>query len=379
MLDAAPDFRRDVHCVLGLPFDAVSEAQAEEALRRCAREGRRNFLSTPNLDFAVHCLTDAAFRESVQQSHLSVADGWPIVLAARLLGVPLPERVTGSTLFERLCTPTEQKMSVYFFGGPDGAAEAACQRINAIPSGGVSCVGFDAPGFGSIEEISGDDRLQRINASGADFLVVALGAKKGQAWIRHNLPLLSPPIVSHLGAVVNFAAGTVQRAPRSVQRVGLEWLWRIKEEPALWRRYAHDARVFLGQLFTRVLPLALALRHGRARTGAPNAQLAVEHFAHGGHLLVLSGHWAARDLAPLREQLQVLAQVRGSLLLDLSGVEFLDSGALGLLSLMHGWQRQNGQAWGVRGASRAVRRLARLASVDYLLQDFAEAERVRSS
>lgn len=367
----APDFHRDVHIVLGLPFDALTEAQAEEALRRCVREGRRNFLSTPNLDFAVHCLGDAAFRESVQQSHLSVADGWPIVRSARLLGVPLPERVTGSTLFERLCAPSAQKIKVYFFGGPDGAAEAASQRVNAMPDSGVRCVGFDAPGFGSLEEISGDDRIARINASGADFLVVALGAKKGQAWIRRNLPRLSPPLVSHLGAVVNFAAGTVQRAPRGVQRFGLEWLWRIKEEPTLWRRYAHDGRVFLGLLFNRLLPLAFALRRGRARAG--EARVSVEAFANGGNLLLLSGHWGARQLTPLREALQAATRAPGGLVLDLSQVAFIDSGALGLLSLAHGWQRQTGQSWTVRGASPQVRRIVRLACADYLLQDIRSA------
>lgn len=369
----APDFQRDVHTVVGLPFDALTEAQAEEVLRQCVREGRRNFLSTPNLDFAVHCLSDVAFRESVQQSHLSVADGWPIVLSARLLGAPLPERVTGSTLFERLCAPAEQKIKVYFFGGPDGAAEAACQRVNAIPGGGARCVGFDAPGFGSVAEISGEDRIARINASGADFLVVALGAKKGQAWILHNLPRLSPPLVSHLGAVVNFAAGTVQRAPRGVQRFGLEWLWRIKEEPALWRRYAHDGRVFLGLLFNRLLPLAIVLRRGRSRAGAGEARLSVEAFANGGNLMVLSGHWGAGQLTPLREGLQALTRTPGGLVLDLSQVDFIDTGALGLLSLAHGWQRRNGQSWTVRGASPQVRRIVRLACADYLLQDIRSA------
>jgi len=88
--------------------------------------------------------------------------------------------------------------------------------------------------------------LQAINASQADFLVVALGAKKGQAWILHNLEHLQVPVVSHLGAVVNFVAGTVQRAPAAWQRAGLEWLWRIKEEPALFGRYWNDGLALFG-------------------------------------------------------------------------------------------------------------------------------------
>src|SRR5258706_5997099 len=97
-----PDFSRDVRCVFGLPFDVLTEAQAEQALRRAIETRARCFLSTPNLNFAIACQTDAEFRQSVLASDLNVADGWPIVAAARLTGAALPARVAGSRLFERL-------------------------------------------------------------------------------------------------------------------------------------------------------------------------------------------------------------------------------------------------------------------------------------
>ena len=96
-----------------------------------------------------------------------------------------------------------------------------------------------------------------MNAARPDFLVVSLGAAKGQAWIMRNLHRLDVPLVSHLGAVVNFVAGEVRRAPRWMQRSGLEWAWRVKEEPALLRRYAGDA--------LRLLPLAWRERAARRR------------------------------------------------------------------------------------------------------------------
>ena len=240
------------HCVTvaGLPFDVVDTAGAVERLCAAMRDGQRLFLSTPNLNFLVAAQRDDAFRQSVLESDLSVADGMPVLWLARLQGTPLPERVAGSTLFEQLRQGAGQALlgrpiKVYFFGGPPGVAEAACAVLNA-EAGFMQGVGAHGPGFGTIEEMSTPEVIAAINASGADFLVVALGARKGQAWIMHNRAQLTVPVVSHLGAVVNFVAGTVQRAPLVWQRWGLEWLWRIRQEPALFKRYWGDGWALLG-------------------------------------------------------------------------------------------------------------------------------------
>ena len=267
---------RDLVCLPGLPFDRVTMDEALARIRSAVRDRRRLFLSTPNLNFLIAAQRDDAFRGSIFDSDLSVADGMPLVWVSRLIGTPLPERVTGSGLFERLrhdpLPEGTRPIRVYFFGGQPGAAEAAATNLNASP-GGLVCVGFESPGFGSVDDMSGDETLARIEASGADFLIVALGAAKGQAWIQRNRGRLSVPVISHLGAVVNFAAGTVSRAPRWIQHAGLEWAWRIKEEPSLWRRYASDARAFAALFAGSVLPFAFRVRLGRAlgRIGAPRS------------------------------------------------------------------------------------------------------------
>jgi len=104
----------------------------------------------------------------------------------------------------------------------------------------LRCVGAIEPGFGTVEQMSQDHIIEEVNASEADFLAVSLGAKKGQLWLHRNYHRLTIPVRSHLGAVINFQAGTVKRAPPRLRAWGLERLWRIKEEPHLWRRYAHD-------------------------------------------------------------------------------------------------------------------------------------------
>ncbi|MFO1413336.1 MAG: WecB/TagA/CpsF family glycosyltransferase [Burkholderiales bacterium] len=264
--------RRDVVGILGLPFDAVTMDDAVARVRAAIVMRRPLFVSTPNLNFVIGCQDDAAFRGSVLASDLSVADGMPVVWMSRLLGTPLPERVTGSGLFERLrddpLPSGHRPIRVYFYGGPPGAAAAAATRL-AARSTAMTCVGHASPGFGSVEELSDDATIAAINDSGADFLVVALGAAKGQAWILRNRARLAVPVISHLGAVVNFEAGTVSRAPAWVQRTGLEWLWRIKEEPALWRRYGRDAAALARLCTQRLVPhLLWRLRHRPGRNAA---------------------------------------------------------------------------------------------------------------
>lgn len=312
---------REVICLFGLPFDVVTMDETVRRVRDAVRVRQRLFLSTPNLNFLIGCQHDAAFRQSVIDSDLSIADGMPLVWISRWLGTPLPERVTGSGLFERLrdepVPPGHEPIKVYFFGGPPGAAEAAGRSLNTR-AGGMVCVGYETPGFGSIDEMSGQDVLDRINASGADFLIVALGAVKGQAWIQRNRTHLLAPVISHLGAVVNFAAGTVSRAPRWVQRTGLEWLWRIKEEPALWRRYWRDALALSGLFFGKLLPHGLWLRRWRrAGRSAVAPEVVLRQEADVARLLI-RGVIPDPLPAPMRATLQQAGELDMPLALDMT-------------------------------------------------------------
>jgi N-acetylglucosaminyldiphosphoundecaprenol N-acetyl-beta-D-mannosaminyltransferase len=362
-----PDFSRDVHCVFGLPFDAITEAEAEQKLRRAIFERQRCFMSTPNLNFAVACLSDAAFRASVLQSDLILADGWPVIAYARLSDTRLPERVAGSTLFERIrASPVRPPLSVYFFGGPNGAAQTASQQL-AAANGGVKCVGFDAPGFGSIEEMSTDEQIGRINRARPDMLVLALGAKKGQAWIQHNLTRLDVPVVSHLGAVVNFVAGSVRRAPGWVQSVGLEWLWRVREEPALWRRYASDGAALLRLLTQRAMRWA---SHPQLKAANPaayaNARIVVQHAEHTTRI-VLAGPWTQENSAAVRAEFSKLSARQDAVTIDMADVTHLDSASIGLMALLYGWQLKLNRSWEMVNPSVAARHALRMAHAEYLL------------
>jgi N-acetylglucosaminyldiphosphoundecaprenol N-acetyl-beta-D-mannosaminyltransferase len=361
------DFQRPVYLLLGLPFDAIDMATAVDQVATAARSGRRFLLSTPNLNWLITCQQDEAFRNSVLQSELSLPDGMPVVWLARLLGLPLRQRVPGSDLFQRLRART---LAVHFFGGPPGFAGQACENLNRSGDP-MHCRGHLSPGFGSVEEMSDPATLDAINASGADFLVVALGARKGQAWILRNLDRLRIPVVSHLGAVVNFVAGTVARAPGLVGKLGLEWLWRIKEEPGLWRRYWQDGIGFLSYLLRHGLPALILSR----QTPSRSANLEVIADSEGQLHLRLSGFWSKAGLGPLREALTDLNPRPRALRLDLAGVSHLDSAALGLLALLRGHQVTHHQPLVFVGASPALRRRLAHFGAGYLLEPLTPAER----
>jgi N-acetylglucosaminyldiphosphoundecaprenol N-acetyl-beta-D-mannosaminyltransferase len=153
------DFDRDVYCLAGLPFDAVDIPEALAILADAARNQTRCFLSTPNLNFLIASRKDSEFRNSVIHSDLVVADGMPLVWLAKLLRIPVRVRVAGSSLFEAMHEQdSSNPISVYLFGGPEGVAEIAAHKINQAQDG-LNCVGYQYPGFVSVEEMSSATRV----------------------------------------------------------------------------------------------------------------------------------------------------------------------------------------------------------------------------
>ena len=337
-----PDLFRPAHDILGLPFDVVGLEGAVATVLRSVASRTPLFISTPNLNFLIATQSDAEFRASVRESDLSLADGMPVVWLARLLGVPIRKRVAGSDLFEALREQDLQTVRVFFFGGPEGAARQAGEQLNALAAAqraagrtpGLVCVGHESPGFGSLDEMSTPELIGRINASQADFVIVALGARKGQAWIQRNRGQLDAPVISHLGAVVNMAAGTIARAPRWMQRTGLEWVWRIKEEPLLWKRYAFDGLALARLLLTQVLA-DMARRRRWLRPSALQAHPAtfVESGVGGQRQVVLQGVWTAGNCEPLRAWLAQAWKQGERPHVDASRALYLDSVVRGLLAI----------------------------------------------
>ncbi len=244
--------------MMEVPFDSVDMQQTVSIIDRAISDRRRLFFSTPNVNWLVLSHQDKDFLKSIWRSDLCLCDGTPISLLSKLTNVEI-DRVQGSTLFAHLDSrelPLDRRIKVFFFGGQDGVAEKAMQRLNNR-SLGLNCVGAISPGFGTVEDLSRPEFITEINNSGADFLVVSLGAKKGQSWIEQNKDKIETPVVSHLGAVVNFYAGEISRAPKKWQDLGIEWLWRILMEPKLAKRYTHDGLILMRLMLSMTIRSAV--------------------------------------------------------------------------------------------------------------------------
>ncbi|MEZ5893839.1 MAG: WecB/TagA/CpsF family glycosyltransferase [Parvularculaceae bacterium] len=356
------DFDRDVWCLMGLPVDRADINRAVAEIDDAIRTGRRLSFVTPNVNWLVRALKDETARAEILEADLSLVDGAPLVAMAKLLGVPVKSRVAGSDLFEALRRRpgyAGRKLKVFFFGGRDGAAEAAFKAINS-EAGGVEAVGWHNPGFGDIASMSAPEIISEINDARPDFVLVALGAAKGQAWIEHNRDRLTAPVTAHLGAVIDFTAGGVARAPRWVQRAGLEWAWRIKEEPSLWVRYARDGMALAGLVARRLAP-----QIGRASlAGASDASVSVETETEATTIR-LSGRIGNDGLKPVREAFRAAAARGAAVILDCSGLETVDRAFLGQLLMLEKHLNRVHARLSLAGANPALRAALRANGMNY--------------
>jgi N-acetylglucosaminyldiphosphoundecaprenol N-acetyl-beta-D-mannosaminyltransferase len=362
------DLSREVYCILGVPIDAVDMPAVVHKIERAATKSAPFLISTPNLHFLVNSQKDREFRDSLLQSDLCPTDGMPLLWIAKLMGIPIKRRIAGSDIFEALKrrNASRSPLRIFLFGSTDEVAAAASERLNETPSG-LNCVGWSCPGFGTVEQLSHNQFIDEINSAQADFLVAALGAKKGQLWLQENHDRLRTPVRAHLGATINFQAGTVKRAPYGIQRLGLEWLWRIKEEPHLWRRYWHDGRVLLQLLLTRVLPLAIQTRWQRLRYEGSRDLIVKESHGHEVVTLRLYGTATAAHAGLAASHFRNAAESKKAIIVDLSETHAVDARFLGLLLMLHKQLKARAADLKIVGVRARIERAFRLNGAAFLL------------
>ncbi len=358
---------RDVYCILGLAIDAIEMPAVIRRIEAVIADPTAFLISTANVNFLVTSQFDRAFKESLLLSDLCTADGMPIVWIARLMGIPIKQRTAGSDLFEALKAKQHfsRPLKIFLFGGADGVAEAAARALNERPDR-LQCVGWLSPGFGTIDEMSTDDVIQNINASGADFLVVSLGAQKGHSWLLRNHHRIQVPIRSHFGAVMNFEAGRIKRAPQRMSRLGLEWLWRIKEEPHLWRRYWRDGWLLARLVFTRALPLAIMAQYQRLRFRGQI--LAIKQSIDDESVtLALSGFATEQHVTKAAAAFRSAVAAAKNIAIELTDTRFIDCRFFGLLLMLRKQLEGSGRSLRFSGISRRLARLFRLNGIGFLL------------
>ncbi|MEX1039562.1 MAG: WecB/TagA/CpsF family glycosyltransferase [Pirellulaceae bacterium] len=236
--------------LFGVEIDSLRMSEAVEQViqwTNTPRTGAVRFVVTPNVDHTVLLQHNAGLRDAYADASLVLADGWPVVWAAKMLGKPLPERVTGSDLVPALFSAATggQPLRTFLLGAAPGVAKRAAESIHAKWPG-VMVVGTYSPPMGFEHDEAENLRiLERIAETQPQLLVVGLGAPKQELWVHRHRDKIEANAALCVGATIDFLAGEKARAPRWMQQTGLEWLHRILVDPKrLAKRYAHDAVVF---------------------------------------------------------------------------------------------------------------------------------------
>ncbi len=229
-----------------MPFDVVDFAGALDRLIAMADDPRHAYAVTANVDHVVRFHREPEVRHLYADADLVVADGMPLVWASRLLGDPLPERVAGSDLFPALCAQAaERGLQVFLLGGDPGTAERAAETLQARhPALRVQTY---CPPFGFEKDaIESSRAVDAVRQAAPDILFVGLGSPKQEKWIAEHGAACGVKVSIGVGISFSFISGDVPRAPRWMQRGGLEWVHRLGREPGrLWKRYLWDDRIFL--------------------------------------------------------------------------------------------------------------------------------------
>ncbi len=193
----------------------------------------------PNAYLVTLAEKNARFAEAMRAADLAVPDGISVVKAARLLGSEIPERVTGGDLMERMCAEAAHYgFRVFFLGGLPGAAMMAAHNLRERYPG-LNICGTYCPPYGFEKREAERERIREaIEAAKPDLLCVAFGAPKQEIWMQENRGWLPVGAILPVGAALDTQAGLRRRAPMWIQRLGMEWCFRLAMEPRrLWRRY----------------------------------------------------------------------------------------------------------------------------------------------
>jgi len=288
-----------------------------EAIRR--REPR--FIATANVDFAAQASRDVELQRLLLSADLVLCDGTPLVWASRWMNAPLPERVPGSDLVPRICEQAEQKgWRLYFLGADaDVLREARKRLLEKHPR--LQIAGMESPPYKPLSEFDNAGINFRIRESRADILLVAFGCPKQEKWIGMNMREHGVPVSVGIGATFDFLAGKYSRAPGWAGALGVEWLYRLAQEPKrLGGRYLFDLLFFVRAVQAQKRHLARSSRHTSAGAAAGRPS--------GWAALVWTGRADASTASALPTALPV---GRSHVVLDLSSVPFMDSTGMGRL------------------------------------------------
>lgn len=229
-------------------IDNLTMQETLQAINQLIQENKSAYVVTPNVDHIVQLETNRELQDVYKNAALILTDGKPLLWIANWYGTPIKEKISGSDLFPLLCNMAAAKgYKMFFLGAAEGVAKRAAENLT-MKYKGLQVVGTYSPPFGFENNKNEMDKIKNmIKASKPDILIVGLGCPKQEKFMYHHCKELGVPISFGLGASFDFEAGNIKRAPRWMANHGLEWLFRITQDPKrMAKRYLVDDRKILG-------------------------------------------------------------------------------------------------------------------------------------
>ncbi|MGA7652909.1 MAG: WecB/TagA/CpsF family glycosyltransferase [Terracidiphilus sp.] len=324
--------------ILGVPIDNLSMDEVMRVVENQITEGGFHQIATANVDFLIKSIHDDELHEILCRCDLVLPDGMPIVLASRMMGQALKERVTGADLVPRLLQVSARRGYRIFLLGAEDASSARAAAWIERHYPGVCIAGRYSPEFKPLDEMDHDEILRRIEAARPDVLLVAFGNPKQEKWLAMHRHRLRVPLCIGIGGSLDFLSGRVARAPEWMQASSLEWAYRLCQEPKrLAKRYLGDA---VGLFCYLTLQLAATA----AQTGGRAAGELTEKSVGAATVFHIEGRVSSNLLSSLETGVSSAIYSGTDVVLDLSNTSYLGPDALGslvhLVIIAHRWKRE---------------------------------------
>ena len=348
--------------LVGVPVDSVGMTEAMQRIEGYIAEGGFHQIATANVNFLVNALRYPALQKVLGSCDMVVADGMPLLWISKWLGLPLPERVPGVDMIPHLARlSAEHGYGIYLLGSSEASAQTAQQNLERDYPG-VRIVGHHCPAWRPLDDMDDDVILAKVAEAKPDILLVGFGNPKQELWLARHRHELTASVCIGVGGSMDMLAGVVHRSPEKWQKLGLEWLFRMVQEPRrLVRRYAAD---FFGLVGPLTRQLAAFQLQGKRR-GLNKMDLSYHRGATVAHL---RGGLTAADCVAI-EDLSMVAQRAGQhLLLDLGSVGYIGADALQRLIRIAFVLREGGSALWLTDARPSVRRVLRACRVAGLIR-----------
>lgn len=241
--------------ILNGRFDRLQMSQVVDELFETIHAGKRGVLCTVNVAILMMMRSNPRLQSFVDFARWTVADGQPLIWASHLTQQPLPERVTGIDLIDLLCARSvHEHVGVYFLGADEATLRTAVDVLRSRHTG-LDVRGYANGYFGPQEAAQ---RARAVADSGAELLFVAMGVPRQEYFIEEQWQNLGARVVIGVGGSFDVVAGLRKRAPRFLQRAGLEWAYRLAQEPhRLFRRYLVTNSLFVGLMSRNVIAHAV--------------------------------------------------------------------------------------------------------------------------